>query len=197
MRGTATPFLRELCATYHREAMAARLAPSMCRDAVLSVMGKPRNLVVPALSERFARQRGAAGTQKRTTSCVPHVVIQTTLNQRPSSWRCCRDLGPMPDRCRDFYPASTMSTAMYFTAASDRTHRQPVYVPKKSPREGAAAPRSSMRSEEPQEEARAGALHAAPGHYGAVSSSEQCLLRPQGQGGGGRVYGARAGWPLA
>ena len=46
-------FLRELCA-YHVSGQL-RVAPEHVSDAVLSVMGKPRNLVYQRFSERFTR----------------------------------------------------------------------------------------------------------------------------------------------
>ena len=113
-----------------------RVAPEHVSDAVLSVMGKPRNLVYQRFSERFTRVNEQLDKKQYL---VPYLMSShpgSTLDEAIELAEYCRDLGYMPEQVQDFYPTpSTMSTAMYFTGVDPRT-MQPVYVPK-SPHEKA------------------------------------------------------------
>ena len=112
------------------------MAPEHVSDAVLSVMGKPRNLVYQRFSERYARINEQLDMKQYL---VPYLMSShpgSTLDEAIELAEYCRDLGYMPEQVQDFYPTpSTMSTAMYFTGVDPRT-MQPVYVPK-SPHEKA------------------------------------------------------------
>ena len=173
-------FLRELCA-YHVSGQL-RVAPEHVSDAVLSVMGKPRNLVYQRFSERFTRVNEQLDKKQYL---VPYLMSShpgSTLDEAIELAEYCRDLGYMPEQVQDFYPTpSTMSTAMYFTGVDPRT-MQPVYVPK-SPHEKALQ-RALIQYRDPKNrELVLEALRRA-GRMDLVGFGPTCLLRPQGQGGG-------------
>ena len=159
-----------------------RVAPEHVSDAVLSVMGKPRNLVYQRFSERFTRVNEQLDKKQYL---VPYLMSShpgSTLDEAIELAEYCRDLGYMPEQVQDFYPTpSTMSTAMYFTGVDPRT-MQPVYVPK-SPHEKALQ-RALIQYRDPKNrELVLEALRRA-GRMDLVGFGPTCLLRPQGQGGG-------------
>ena len=121
-------FVRELCA--HHVSGQLRVAPEHVSDAVLSVMGKPRRAVYDRFLEKFNQVNRQLGLKQ---FAVPYLMSShpgSTLDEAIELAEYCRDLGYMPEQVQDFYPTSTMSTAMYFTGVDPRT-MQPVYVPKK------------------------------------------------------------------
>lgn len=186
-------FLRELCA--HHVSGQLRVAPEHVSDAVLSVMGKPRNLVYRRFSERFTRVNEQLDKKQYL---VPYLMSShpgSTLDEAVELAEYCRDLGYMPEQVQDFYPTpSTMSTAMYFTGVDPRT-MQPVYVPK-SPHEKALQ-RALIQYRDPKNrELVLEALRRA-GRMDLVGFGPTCLLRPQGQGGGGGGRGKAAAKPKA
>ena len=173
-------FLNELCA--HHVSGQLKVAPEHVSDAVLSVMGKPRNLVYQRFAQRYEQVNRQLGMKQ---FLVPYLMSShpgSTLDEAVELAEYCRDLGYMPEQVQDFYPTpSTMSTAMYFTGVDPRT-MQPVYVPK-SPHEKALQ-RALIQYRDPKNrELVLEALRRA-GRMDLVGFGPTCLLRPQGQGGG-------------
>ena len=187
-RENGETFLRELCA--HHVSGQLKVAPEHVSDAVLSVMGKPRNLVYQRFAERYARINEQLDMKQYL---VPYLMSShpgSTLDEAIELAEYCRDLGYMPEQVQDFYPTpSTMSTAMYFTGVDPRT-MQPVYVPK-SPHEKALQ-RALIQYRDPKNcELVLEALRRA-GRMDLVGFGPKCLLRPQGQGApGGKGAGGR------
>ncbi|MEG0071347.1 MAG: YgiQ family radical SAM protein, partial [Raoultibacter sp.] len=127
-------FIRELCE--HHVSGQLKVAPEHVSDAVLSVMGKPRNQVYQQFSDEFTQINKQLGKKQYL---VPYLMSShpgSTLKEAVELAEYCRDLGYMPEQVQDFYPTpSTISTCMYYTGVDPRTMK-PVYVAK-SPHEKA------------------------------------------------------------
>ena len=123
-------FLREL-SQYHVSGQL-RVAPEHVSDAVLSVMGKPKNEVYQAFCRKFEAINDKLGLKQFV---VPYLMSShpgSTLKEAIELAEFCRDMGFNPEQVQDFYPTpSTMSTAMYYTGVDPRTMK-PVYTPKSS-----------------------------------------------------------------
>jgi len=123
-------FLREL-SQYHVSGQL-RVAPEHVSDAVLSVMGKPKNEVYQAFCSKFEAINDKLGLKQFV---VPYLMSShpgSTLKEAIELAEFCRDMGFNPEQVQDFYPTpSTMSTAMYYTGVDPRTMK-PVYTPKSS-----------------------------------------------------------------
>ena len=123
-------FLRELV-RYHVSGQL-RVAPEHVSDAVLRVMGKPRNSVYKAFCRKFEDINRSLGLKQFV---VPYLMSShpgSTLKEAVELAEFCRDMGFNPEQVQDFYPTpSTMSTAMYYTGVDPRT-MEPVYTPKSS-----------------------------------------------------------------
>ena len=123
-------FLREL-SQYHVSGQL-RVAPEHVSDAVLSVMGKPKNEVYQAFCKKFEAINDKLGLKQFV---VPYLMSShpgSTLKEAIELAEFCRDMGFNPEQVQDFYPTpSTMSTAMYYTGVDPRT-MEPVYTPKSS-----------------------------------------------------------------
>ena len=123
-------FLREL-SQYHVSGQL-RVAPEHVSDAVLSVMGKPKNEVYQAFCKKFEAINDKLGLKQFV---VPYLMSShpgSTLKEAIELAEFCRDMGFNPEQVQDFYPTpSTMSTAMYYTGVDPRTMK-PVYTPKGS-----------------------------------------------------------------
>ena len=158
------------------------MAPEHVSDAVLSVMGKPRNLVYQRFSERFTRVNEQLDKKQYL---VPYLMSShpgSTLDEAIELAEYCRDLGYMPEQVQDFYPTpTTMSTAMYYTGVDPRT-MQPVYVPK-SPHEKALQ-RALIQYRDPKNRDLVLEALRRAGRMDLVGYGPKCLLRPQGEGGG-------------
>ena len=173
-------FLNELCA--HHVSGQLKVAPEHVSDAVLSVMGKPRNLVYQRFAQRYEQVNRQLGMKQ---FLVPYLMSShpgSTLDEAVELAEYCRDLGYMPEQVQDFYPTpSTMSTAMYYTGVDPRT-MQPVYVPK-SPHEKALQ-RALIQYRDPKNRDLVLEALRRAGRMDLVGYGPKCLLRPQGEGGG-------------
>ena len=159
-----------------------KVAPEHVSDAVLSVMGKPRNLVYQRFAQRYEQVNRQLGMKQ---FLVPYLMSShpgSTLDEAVELAEYCRDLGYMPEQVQDFYPTpSTMSTAMYYTGVDPRT-MQPVYVPK-SPHEKALQ-RALIQYRDPKNRDLVLEALRRAGRMDLVGYGPKCLLRPQGEGGG-------------
>ena len=93
-------FLNELCA--HHVSGQLKVAPEHVSDAVLSVMGKPRNLVYQRFTQRYEEVNRRLGMKQ---FLVPYLMSShpgSTLDEAVELAEYCRDLGYMPEQVQDF-----------------------------------------------------------------------------------------------
>jgi uncharacterized radical SAM protein YgiQ len=93
-----------------------KVAPEHICDAVLSKMGKPKNAVYEAFTEKYKKLNQKMG---KNQFLVPYLMSShpgSTLKEAVELAEYLRDIGYMPEQVQDFYPTpSTMSTVMYYT----------------------------------------------------------------------------------
>ena len=120
-------FFKELV-KYHVSGQL-KVAPEHVADAVLDLMGKPRNRVYEAFLEKYDRLNRQMGLKQFV---VPYLMSShpgSTLKEAVALAEYLRDIGYNPEQVQDFYPTpSTVSTVMYDTGLDPRTMK-PVYVP--------------------------------------------------------------------
>ncbi|WP_087881579.1 YgiQ family radical SAM protein [Arabiibacter massiliensis] len=174
-------FLRELCE--HHVSGQLKVAPEHVSDAVLAVMGKPRNQVFARFAERYARVNERLGKKQ---FLVPYLMSShpgSTLDEAVELAEYCRDLGYNPEQVQDFYPTpGSMSTAMYATGVDPRT-MEPIYVPK-SPHEKALQ-RALIQYRDPKNRALVLEALRRAGRMDLVGYGPKCLVRPAKEGGAG------------
>lgn len=119
-------FFKEL--VEHHISGQLKVAPEHICDAVLSKMGKPKNAVYEAFTEKYHRLNQKLG---KNQFLVPYLMSShpgSTLKEAVALAEYLRDIGYMPEQVQDFYPTpSTMSTVMYYTEV-DPVTMKPVYV---------------------------------------------------------------------
>lgn len=119
-------FFQEL--VEHHISGQLKVAPEHICDAVLSKMGKPKNAVYEAFTEKYHRLNQKLG---KNQFLVPYFMSShpgSTLKEAVALAEYLRDIGYMPEQVQDFYPTpSTMSTVMYYTEV-DPVTMKPVYV---------------------------------------------------------------------
>ena len=119
-------FFQEL--VEHHISGQLKVAPEHICDAVLSKMGKPKNAVYEAFTEKYHRLNQKLGKKQ---FLVPYFMSShpgSTLKEAVALAEYLRDIGYMPEQVQDFYPTpSTMSTVMYY-AEVDPVTMKPVYV---------------------------------------------------------------------
>ena len=119
-------FFQEL--VEHHISGQLKVAPEHICDAVLSKMGKPKNAVYEAFTEKYHRLNQKLG---KNQFLVPYLMSShpgSTLKEAVALAEYLRDIGYMPEQVQDFYPTpSTMSTVMYY-AEVDPVTMKPVYV---------------------------------------------------------------------
>ena len=119
-------FFQEL--VEHHISGQLKVAPEHICDAVLSKMGKPKNAVYEAFTEKYHRLNQKLG---KNQFLVPYLMSShpgSTLKEAVALAEYLRDIGYMPEQVQDFYPTpSTMSTVMYYTEV-DPVTMKPVYV---------------------------------------------------------------------
>lgn len=119
-------FFQEL--VEHHISGQLKVAPEHICDAVLSKMGKPKNAVYEAFTEKYHRLNQKLG---KNQFLVPYFMSShpgSTLKEAVALAEYLRDIGYMPEQVQDFYPTpSTMSTVMYY-AEVDPVTMKPVYV---------------------------------------------------------------------
>ena len=172
-------FIRELCE--HHVSGQLKVAPEHVSDAVLSVMGKPRNEVYERFRKRYARVNADLGKKQYL---VPYLMSShpgSTLKEAVELAEYCRDLGYMPEQVQDFYPTpSTISTCMYYTGVDPRTMK-PVYTPKSTHEK--ALQRALIQYRDPKNyDLVVEALRKA-GREDLIGFDEHCLVRPRKGGG--------------
>lgn len=182
-------FINELCE--HHVSGQLRVAPEHVSDAVLSVMGKPRNFVYRRFSEQFEHINKRLGKEQYL---VPYLMSShpgSTLTEAIELAEYCRDLGYMPEQVQDFYPTpSTMSTCMYYTGVDPRT-MQPVYVPKSLHEK--ALQRALIQYRDPKNYDLVFEALQKAGRKDLVGFGPECLIRPRrGSSHGANVQGSGA-----
>lgn len=119
-------FFKEL--VEHHISGQLKVVPEHICDAVLSKMGKPKNAVYEAFTEKYHRLNQKLG---KNQFLVPYFMSShpgSTLKEAVALAEYLRDIGYMPEQVQDFYPTpSTMSTVMYYTEV-DPVTMKPVYV---------------------------------------------------------------------
>lgn len=182
-------FIRELCE--HHVSGQLKVAPEHVSDAVLSVMGKPRNAVYERFRTRYARVNADLGKKQYL---VPYLMSShpgSTLKEAVELAEYCRDLGYMPEQVQDFYPTpSTISTCIYYTGVDPRTMK-PVYTPKSTHEK--ALQRALIQYRDPKNyDLVVEALRKA-GREDLIGFDEKCLVRPRrsGKGGGSAASGGK------
>ena len=119
-------FFQEL--VEHHISGQLKVAPEHICDAVLSKMGKPKNAVYEAFTEKYHRLNQKLG---KNQFLVPYFMSShpgSTLKEAVALAEYLRDIGYMPEQVQDFYPTpSTMSTVMYYAEVGPVTMK-PVYV---------------------------------------------------------------------
>lgn len=181
-------FIRELCE--HHVSGQLKVAPEHVSDAVLSVMGKPRNEVYERFRKRYARVNADLGKKQYL---VPYLMSShpgSTLKEAVELAEYCRDLGYMPEQVQDFYPTpSTISTCIYYTGVDPRTMK-PVYTPKSTHEK--ALQRALIQYRDPKNyDLVVEALRKA-GREDLIGFDERCLVRPR-KGGGKQSASKRSG----
>lgn len=181
-------FIRELCE--HHVSGQLKVAPEHVSDAVLSVMGKPRNEVYERFRKRYARVNADLGKKQYL---VPYLMSShpgSTLKEAVELAEYCRDLGYMPEQVQDFYPTpSTISTCIYYTGVDPRTMK-PVYTPKSTHEK--ALQRALIQYRDPKNyDLVVEALRKA-GREDLIGFDEHCLVRPR-KGGGKQAASKRSG----
>ena len=123
----SSAFFKELV-KYHVSGQL-KVAPEHVADAVLDLMGKPRNRVYQQFLEKYQRLNQQLGLKQYV---VPYLMSShpgSTLKEAVQLAEYLRDIGYNPEQVQDFYPTpSTVSTVMYDTGLDPRTMK-PVYVP--------------------------------------------------------------------
>ena len=168
-------FLRELC--LHHVSGQLKVAPEHVSDAVLELMGKPKNQVYQQFVKEFAKMNRRL---EKDQYLVPYL-----MSSHPgSSWKeavelaeYCRDMGYMPEQVQDFYPTpSTLSTCMYYTGLDPRTMK-PVYVPK-NPHEKAMQ-RALIQYRNPANYGLVKEALLKAGRTDLIGFEKHCLIRPR------------------
>lgn len=167
-------FIRELCE--HHVSGQLKVAPEHVSDAVLAVMGKPRNLVYERFVQKYERANEQAGKKQYL---VPYLMSShpgSTLDEALQLAEYCRDLGYNPEQVQDFYPTpGSLSTVMYATGVDPRT-LQPVFVPK-SPHEKALQ-RALIQYRDPKNHDLVVEACKKAGRMDLVGYGPKCLVRP-------------------
>ncbi len=178
-------FLREL-SQYHVSGQL-RVAPEHVSDAVLTVMGKPKNAVYQAFCKKFETINKKLGLKQFV---VPYLMSShpgSTLKEAIELAEFCRDMGFNPEQVQDFYPTpSTMSTAMYYTGVDPRTMK-PVYTPKSTHEKALQRALIQYRNPANRDLVRE-ALHKAH-REDLIGFGPKCLVRPSD----GRKLGSKTG----
>ncbi|MDO4442539.1 MAG: YgiQ family radical SAM protein [Slackia sp.] len=167
-------FIRELCE--HHVSGQLKVAPEHVSDAVLSVMGKPKNDVYERFRKRYARVNADLGKKQYL---VPYLMSShpgSTLKEAVELAEYCRDLGYMPEQVQDFYPTpSTISTCMYYTGVDPRT-MEPVYTPKSAHEK--ALQRALIQYRDPKNRDLVIEALTKAGRKDLIGFGPECLVRP-------------------
>ncbi len=167
-------FIRELV-DYHVSGQL-RLAPEHVSNAVLKVMGKPRNEVYEQFVREFDRETKKAGKEQYV---VPYLMSShpgSTMKEAVELAEFCRDLGYNPEQVSDFYPTpSTVSTCIYYTGIDPRTMER-VYCPT-DPHEKAMQ-RALIQYRNPKNHDLVVEALKQAGREDLIGYDKKCLVRP-------------------
>ena len=186
-------FLHELCE--HHVSGQLKVAPEHVSDAVLALMGKPRNFIYQRFVNRYNEINEELGKKQYL---VPYLMSShpgSTLDEAIELAEYCRDLGYMPEQVQDFYPTpGSLSTVMYYTGVDPR-NMQAVYVPKSQHEK--AMQRALIQYRDPDNKPLVLEALRKAGRMDLVGHGPGCLVRPEGDDGrktAGRasVRGAKA-----
>lgn len=179
-------FIRELV-DYHVSGQL-RLAPEHVSNAVLKVMGKPRNEVYQQFVREFDRETKKAGKEQYV---VPYLMSShpgSTMKEAVELAEFCRDLGYNPEQVSDFYPTpSTVSTCIYYTGIDPRTMER-VYCPT-DPHEKAMQ-RALIQYRNPKNHDLVVEALKKAGREDLIGYDKKCLVRPGKAGKGPKRKGA-------
>ncbi len=168
-------FFREL--VEHHISGQLKVAPEHICDTVLSRMGKPRNAVYEAFTEKYHRLNQKIG---KNQFLVPYLMSShpgSTLKEAVALAEYLRDIGYMPEQVQDFYPTpSTMSTVMYYTGVDPETLK-PVYVCK-NPHEKAMQ-RALIQYRNPKNYNLVREALKLAGREDLIGFDKKCLIRPR------------------
>ena len=180
-------FLRELC-EYHVSGQL-KVAPEHVADAVLRLMGKPKNSVYRQFVKEYNAMNEKLGKKQYL---VPYLMSSHPGSDMKAAVELAehlRDLGYMPEQVQDFYPTpSTISTCMYYTGYDCRTMEK-VYVPT-NPHEKAMQ-RALIQYRNPKNYDLVVEALKIAGRTDLIGYDKKCLVRPRG-GNGGNAYGQKA-----
>ncbi len=182
-------FIRELV-DYHVSGQL-RLAPEHVSNAVLKVMGKPRNEVYQQFVREFDRETKKAGKEQYV---VPYLMSShpgSTMKEAVELAEFCRDLGYNPEQVSDFYPTpSTVSTCIYYTGIDPRTMER-VYCPT-DPHEKAMQ-RALIQYRNPKNHDLVVEALKKAGREDLIGYDKKCLVRPGKAGKGPKRKGGGPG----
>jgi len=121
-------FFKELCE--HHISGQLKVAPEHIVDYVLDKMGKCKNNVFKAFSQKYDIINKKLNKKQ---FLVPYLMSShpgSDLNAAIKLAEYIKELGHMPEQVQDFYPTpGTVSTCMFYTGIDPR-NMQKVYVPK-------------------------------------------------------------------
>lgn len=174
-------FFREL--VEHHISGQLKVAPEHICDTVLARMGKPKNEVYQAFTEKYYKLNKMAG---KNQFLVPYLMSShpgSTLKEAVALAEYLRDIGYRPEQVQDFYPTpSTMSTVMYYTGV-DPTTMKPVYVCK-NPHEKAMQ-RALIQYRNPKNYDLVREALMLAGREDLIGFDKKCLIRPRKMAGEG------------
>lgn len=168
-------FFYELC-KYHVSGQL-RVAPEHISDRVLRCMGKPKNDVYNAFSEKFYKINKQIGKQQYI---VPYLMSShpgSTLKDAVILAVYLKEHHLNPQQVQDFYPTpGTVSTCMFYTGLDPFTMEQ-VYVPK-TPKEKAMQ-RALLQYKNPENYRLVYEALVKAGREDLIGYQDRCLIRPQ------------------
>lgn len=154
-----------------------KVAPEHVADAVLDLMGKPRNSVYQKFLAKYKKINEETGMNQYL---VPYLMSShpgSTLKEAIALAEYLRDLGYMPEQVQDFYPTpSTISTVMYYTGIDPRTMKS-VYVPT-NPHEKAMQ-RALIQYRNPKNYDLVKEALTQAGREDLIGFGPKCLIRPK------------------
>ncbi len=172
---TDQTFLKELC-SFHVSGQL-KVAPEHVSDAVLELMGKPKNQVYREFVKKFTKMNERLDKKQYL---VPYLMSShpgSTWKEAVELAEFCRDMGYMPEQVQDFYPTpSTISTCMYYTGLDPRTGKS-VYVPKNPHEKAMQRALIQYRNPANYELVKEALLKA--GRTDLIGFEKQCLIPPR------------------
>lgn len=168
-------FFRELIE--HHVSGQLKVAPEHISDAVLRLLGKPKNEVYNAFVKKYYKINQQLG---KNQFLVPYLMSShpgSTLKEAIELAEYLRDLGYMPEQVQDFYPTpSTLSTVMYYTGLDPRDMK-PVYVCR-NPHEKAMQ-RALIQYRNPKNYDLVYEALTKAGRTDLIGFDKKCLIRPR------------------